>query len=116
MEFLQNVGLVIFASLFVLSGVNHLRHHKAMVGYTASSLGDCPVKTQVSYLGGWPAGAFLVAAGVGAAFGEPIALYALAGFLVVVTVLFHRNFLTEPGGHKGVALLGATLVMASHLS
>lgn len=113
---METLGLVIFASLFVLSGINHLRHHTAMVGYTASSLGDCPVKNQVSYLGGWPAGAFLVAAGIGAAFGEPIALYTIAGFLLVVTVLFHRNWLTEPGGHKGVALLGASLALAAHLS
>lgn len=113
---METLGLVIFASLFVLSGINHLRHHTAMVGYTASSLGDCPVKTQVSYLGGWPVGVFLVAAGIAAAFGEPIALYALVVFLAVVTVLFHRNFLTDPGGFKGVALMGAALTLASHLS
>lgn len=112
---METLGLVVFASLFVLSGINHIRNHKAMVGYTKSSLGDCPVAPQLSFLGGAPAGLFLVAAGVGSAFGEPIALYALAGFLVVVTVLFHRNWLKDPGGHKGVALAGAALALAVHL-
>lgn len=87
-----------------------------MVGYTASSLGNCPVKDQVAFLGGAPTGALLVAAGVGAAFGEPIALYALAVFLVVVSTLFHRNFLTDPGSFKTIALAGASLALASHLS
>ena len=106
------VGLVVFAALFVLSGINHIRNHEAMVGYTASVLGDCPVAPQLSFLGGWPAGLFLAVAGVAAGFGQAWAFYALAGFLVVATALFHRNFLKDPGGFKGVALAGAALALA----
>lgn len=106
-------GLVIFASLFVLSGFNHIKSHSAMAGYTASVMGNCPFAAQLGYLGGWPTGVFLVVAGVGAAFGNVVALYALAGFLAVVTALFHRNFLKDPGGFKGVALIGAALALAS---
>lgn len=112
---METLGLIIFASLFVLSGINHIRNHAAMVGYTTSSLGDCPVAEQVGYLGGWPTGVALVAGGVGAAFGETVALYGLAAFLVVVTAVFHRNFLKDPGGFKGVALAGAALALASLL-
>lgn len=112
---METVGLVIFASLFVLSGLNHIRNHSAMVGYTASSLGNCPVKDQVAFLGGAPTGVFLVAAGVAAAFSQVWALYALAGFLALATALFHRNFVTDPGGFKGVALLGASLALAALL-
>lgn len=106
------VGLVVFAALFVLSGINHIRNHEAMAGYTQSVLGDCPVKEQLGYLGGWPTGVFLAAFGAGAGFGQPWALYGLAGFLVLATALFHRNFLKDPAGFKGVALAGAALALA----
>lgn len=112
---MENLGLIIFASLFVLSGINHLRNHAAMAGYTTASLGNCPVAKQVGFLGGAPTGLFLVIAGVGAAFGNVAALYAIAGFLAVVTAVFHRNFLKDPGGFKGVALIGAALALASLL-
>lgn len=112
-EFLQNVGLVIFASLFVLSGVNHLRNHTQLAGYAASGFGNCPFAIQLGFLGGAPTGLFLVAGGVGAAFGEPVALFALAGFLTVVTALYHRNFLTDPGSFKTLALAGASLALAT---
>lgn len=107
-----NAGLIIFAALFVLSGFNHIRNHTAMAGYTASTFGACPLATQLGYLGGWPTGVFLVAAGVAAAFSQVWAFYALAGFLLVATALFHRNFLKDPGGFKGVSLLGAALALA----
>lgn len=110
---METVGLIIFAALFVLSGINHIRNHAAMAGYTESVLGDCPVKKQLGFLGGAPAGAFLVAVGVGAAFSEPWAFYGIAGFLAVATALFHRNFITDPGGFKGVALAGAALALAT---
>lgn len=113
MEALELIGLIIYASLFVGSGVNHIKSHSDMVGYTAQSLGNCPVRNQLAFLGGAPTGVFLVAAGVAAAFSQVWAFYALAGFLAVVTALFHRNFLTDPGGFKGVSLLGASLVLAT---
>ena len=109
---METVGLIIFASLFVLSGINHIRNHSDMVGYTESSLGDCPFRKQIGFLGGVPTGVFLVAAGVAAAFSQVWAFYALAAFLAVVTVTFHRNFLKDPGGFKGVSLAGAALALA----
>lgn len=110
---MDTIGLVIFSSLFVLSGINHIRNSSAMVGYTATSLGDCPVAKPLSYLGGWPTGLFLTVFGVGAAFNESaVFAYGLAGFLAVVTALFHRN-LRDPANLKNVALLGSALYIAS---
>lgn len=106
-------GLIVFASLFVLSGINHIRNHTAMVAYTTQTLGNCPVAKPLGLLGGAPTGAFLVVAGVAAAFSQAWAFYALAGFLAVATALFHRNFLKDPGGFKGVALADAALALAS---
>ncbi len=106
------MGLVVFASLFVLAGLKHIKNHTSMAGYTASVMGNCPFAIQLGYLGGWPTGVFLVAFGVGAGFGLAWALYGIAAFLLVATVLFHRNFLSDPGGFKGVALAGAALALA----
>lgn len=104
------VGLVVFASLFVLSGLNHIRNSSATAGYTASVL---PTSlAPFGFLGGWPTGVYLIAAGVASGFGYAAGLYALAGFLVVATGLFHRNFLKDPGGFKGIALAGAALALA----
>lgn len=106
------VGLVVFAALFVLAGLNHIRNHATTAGYTVSVLGKCPLAKPLGYLGGWPTGVFLIVAGVAAGFGFAAGLYALAAFLVLATVLFHRNFLKDPGGFKGVALAGAALALA----
>lgn len=113
---METLGLVILASLFVLSGINHIRNHAAMAGYTASVLGNCPVAPIIGYLGGWPTGVFLALSGAGLVVNESAAFaYALAGFLVVATALFHRNFLKDPGGFKGVALIGALLYIAQNV-
>lgn len=108
---METVGLIIFAALFVLSGLNHIKDHAGTAGYTASVLpaGLAPL----AFLGGAPTGIALIAGGVGAAFGQAWALYGIAGFLALATVLFHRNFLKDPGGFKGVALAGAALALAS---
>lgn len=113
---MEQFGLIVLASLFVLAGINHIRKHSDMVGYTASVMGNCPVKNQVAYLGGWPTGVFLAAFGVGVAFNHTsVFAYGLAGFLVLATLLFHRDFVKDPGGFKGVALAGALLVIASNV-
>lgn len=104
---LETIGLIVYASLFVLSGINHIRNHSAMVSYASSTLGN------LAFLGGAPTGVFLVAAGVAAAFSQLWAFYALAGFLAAVTLMFHRNFLSDPGGFKGLSLLGASLALAA---
>jgi hypothetical protein len=107
---METLGLVIFAALFVLSGVSN---HQATAGYTASVV---PASLKpLAFLGGWPTGVALIAGGVGAGFGEVWALYGIAGFLAVATALFHRDFLKDPGGFKGVALAGAALALASLL-
>lgn len=88
-----------------------------MMDYTAFSLGNCPVKVPLSYLGGWPTGLFLTVFGAGVGFNStPVFAYGLAGFLAMVTVLFHRNFLKDPNGFKGVALMGSALFIASHVN
>lgn len=109
-----NLGLIIFASLFVVSGINHIRNHSAMAGYTASVMGDCPLAPQLGYLGGWPTGLLLVVLGIGAAvFQDAVYFYGIAAFLAVATALFHRNFLKDPGGFKGVSLAGLALAFAT---
>lgn len=113
---METVGLLVLASLFVLSGINHIRNHSAMVGYTASVLGDCPVKAQLAFLGGAPTGVFLAAFGTGLAVNESnVFAYGLAGFLTVAALLFHRNFIKDPGGFKTVALAGALLAIATNV-
>lgn len=104
------VGLVVFASLFVLSGFNHIKNHGATAGYLTGVL---PTSlAPLGFLGGWPTGLFLIVAGVLSGFGFAAGLYALAAFLVLATVLFHRDFLKDPGGFKGIALAGAALALA----
>lgn len=108
-----NLGLILFASLFVLSGINHIRKHSDMAGYTASVFGKNRFAAQLGYLGGWPTGVVLVGLGLGAAVLQtPPSFYGIAAFLVLATALFHRNFLKDPGGFKGVSLAGAALVLA----
>lgn len=116
---METVGLIIFAALFVLAGVNHIRKHSDMVGYTTMMMGKCPVAKQIGYLGGWPTGVFLIAFGVGAAFNnESFYFYGLAAFLALATIIFHRKDLVkmDPNAMKGVALFGAALALAQHAS
>lgn len=108
---METIGLLVFASLFVVQGLNHILNHNEMAEFTESVLGNLPLKKKLSFFGGAPTGIFLIAAGVGAAFNQTWALYSIAGFLAIVTALFHRDFLTEPGGFKGVALLGVILAL-----
>lgn len=106
------VGLVVFALLFVGAGINHIKNHAGTAGYTGSVL---PTALQpLAFLGGVPTGIALIAGGVGAAFGQAWALYGLAGFLVLATALFHRDFYKnpDPGGFKTVSLAGAAFALA----
>jgi uncharacterized membrane protein YphA (DoxX/SURF4 family) len=113
---LDTIGLIIFSSLFVHAGYTHIKNHAALVGYTTSALGDCPLAKPLGFLGGWPTGVFLAVFGVGTAVNEhSIFAYGLAGFLAVATALFHRNFLTDPGGFKTLSLAGAALYIASQV-
>jgi hypothetical protein len=106
------LGLVIFASVFVLAGVNHIKGHTAMAGFTTSKMGECPLAAQIGYIGGWPTGVFLILFGLGAVvMQDSFYFFGLAGFLAVATAIFHRDFLTDPGGFKGLSLGGAALAI-----
>lgn len=112
---MEIIGLLVFASLFVFSGVRHIRNHESVASFAATAFGDCPLALQLGYVCGWPTGVFLVAAGAGAAFGIAGAFYALAAFLVAATALFHRDTLADPGTQKGIALAGAALALAQYV-
>lgn len=114
---MELIGLIVFSSLFIYSGYKHIKNHAYMAQYTESAFGNCPVAKQLGYLGGWPTGLFLIGAGLGAIANESsIFAYSLAAFLVAATYLFHRTTLADPGTQKGIALIGAALVFASHVS
>ena len=113
---MEQVGLIIFAAVFVMAGIRHIQKHADMIGYTASVLGDCPIKNQLAYLGGWPVGVFLAAFGTGVAFNDnSVFAYGIAGFLALATVLFHRD-IKDPGTTKNIALLGAALAIAANVA
>lgn len=107
-------GLILVAILFVKSGYAHIKNHSALAGYAASGFGDCPVAPQLGYLGGWPTGVVLLAAGVGLVFQYTLALYVLAGFLAVTQALYHRD-LKDPANLKQLALTGALLALAANV-
>lgn len=114
---METIGLVIFAALFIFSGYKHIKNHSAMVGYATSAYGKCPIAKQLGYLGGWPTGVFLAVFGAGVIANEySIFAYGLAGFLIIATLLFHRNTLGDPGTQKGIALIGAALFIASQVN
>lgn len=108
----QHVGFALISLLFFFTAYNHLKNSTQMAGYAASGFGDCPFATQFGYLGGWPAGVYLAVTGVLVALGEASGFYAAAGFLAVVTALYHRDF-KDPGTYKNLALLGAALSLAT---
>lgn len=113
---MEILGLVIFSALFVLAGYKHIKNHSAMVGYTESVMGKCPVAKQVGYIGGWPTGVFLIIFGIGTLVNNSSVFpYGLAAFLAVATAMFHRNTLNDPGTQKGIALIGAALYIASQV-
>ncbi len=112
---MELVGLLIFASLFIFSGWNHIKNHITMAAYTETSMGKCPLSKQLGYLGGWPTGLFLVTFGAGTVINRwSLFPYGLAAFLALMIVLFHRN-LKDPANAKTLALLGSALYIASQV-
>lgn len=112
---MELIGLLVFVSLFIFSGLNHIRHSADMVTYTKSAFGNCPLAGIFGFLGGWPTGLFLIIFGAGTAFNEhSLYAYGLAGFLALMIALFHRN-LKDPANLKTLALLGSALYIASHV-
>lgn len=114
---MEIIGLIIFSAFFIYSGYKHVTNHSYMAKYAESAYGNCPIAKQLGYLGGWPTGVFLILAGVGTIVNESsVFAYSIAAFLVAATYLFHRDSLGDPGTQKGIALIGAALVIASHVS
>ena len=85
------IGRIVFAVLFLTSGIGHLTQTKAMAGY-AESVGVKPAKPLV-VLSGMQliVGAGMVAAGVWADLGSLI----LVAFLVPTAFLFHPFWKSE---------------------
>lgn len=109
------LGLMLFGFLFLFNGYTHLTKHEAMAAYTTSVLGDCPVRTPLGFLGGFPTGIYLVITGVLIAFQRVTGLYMAIGFLVLATALFHRE-MKEPNTFKNIALIGSALALASAIN
>lgn len=109
------VGLVLFGFLFLFTGYTHLTKHEAMATYATSAFGDCPVKTQLGFLGGFPTGIYLVITGALVALQRVTGLYMALGFLVMATALFHRD-LKDANTFKNVALIGSALALAASIN
>lgn len=109
---METFGLILVALLFAYSGYNHVKNHTAVAGYAATAFGDCPVATQLGYLGGWPTGVVLLATAVGLVLEYTLALYVAIAFLAVTQALFHRD-LKDPANAKHLALIGALVALAA---
>lgn len=108
-------GLILVALLFVKSGYNHIKNHRMISGFATTSFGKCPFAKQLGYIGGWPTGVTILAAGVGLVFQYTLALNVLIGFLAVTQAIYHRN-LEDPANLKHLALIGALLALAANIS
>lgn len=113
METLRIIGLALLALLFVSGGVKHLLNHSAMVAYTASALGRCPL-AKLSFLGGAPVGLFLLVTGGLVAYNHELGFWLGAGFLVVATALFHRDIKSSDFTTM-VGLIGSLIVLATYV-
>jgi hypothetical protein len=109
---LETFGLLLVAFLFAFSGYNHVKNHAVVAGYAATAFGDCPIATQLGYLGGWPTGVLLLGTAVGLILQYTLALYVAIGFLAVTQALFHRN-LKDPANAKHLALIGSLVALAA---
>lgn len=112
MNHLEVVGLALLALLFVSGGVKHLLNHSAMVAYTASALGRCPL-AKLSFLGGAPVGLYLLVTGGLVAYNQELGFWLGAGFLTVATAIFHRDIKSSDFTTM-VGLIGALTVLAIH--
>ena len=116
MELIALIGRVLFASIFLASGVNHLRNADAMAGYAASKKLPWP---RLMVLG---SGVWIIVAGLMVLFGfwGDLGALMLAGFLVATAFLFH-GFWSEQDEMarqnemihftKDIALAGAALLI-----
>jgi uncharacterized membrane protein YphA (DoxX/SURF4 family) len=114
------LGLALFSTIFISSGINHLRYVDNMTGYAQYKKVPLP-KTSVIL-----SGIVLLVAPVLAILGivPQIALWTLAGFLLVTNALMHRFWEEQDpqakqneqiGFFKNLGLAGAAIAIASLL-
>jgi putative oxidoreductase len=114
--FIVLIGRVLFAVFFIRSGIAHVRKHEGMRGYAGSA--GFPVPG----IGGWPAGAWLLAGAASIALGiwADLGSLMIALFLVLAALYFHRFWTirddeqrsTQANSfYRNVALLGASLAL-----
>jgi len=116
MEYLFLIGRILYALVFLMSGINHLRNSGAMAGYAASKGVPAP---RLAILG---TGVLMLLGGLSIALGvQPtwgIALVTV--FLIPTTVMMHNFWVdTDPMARlnnlinfqKNVAMVGAAWTM-----
>ncbi len=110
------VGRIVFASVFVFSGVNHVANADQMREYARQSGFPVPA------LAPWPAGVWLLAGGVSVAAGiwGEIGTLMLIAFLIPAAVWFHPFWKTDDPQQqqsemmlffRNVAFIGACLAL-----
>lgn len=118
MEILEIVGKVLFAFLFVNSGINHLINRNYLSGYVQSKRVPLPMTTTIV------SGIILIVAPILFIINvvPVVALSALAVFLLLTAVLMHdfwrqadetQKVTEQIQFSKDISLLGATLVIIS---
>lgn len=108
-------GRILFAFLFVFSGLGHFQRYKMMIEYTRQAKVPFP---EPAVLG---TGVMLVAGGLGVGFGVwgDLAALLIAGALVPISFFMHRfwgvdaqtQMMQMPHFLKNIALAGAALVL-----
>ena len=116
MELLLIIGKVLFAYLFITSGINHFKSVDAMTGYAQYK--KLPLAKPMVLL----SGVLLVVAPILVIFGvlEVLALSSLAVFLLLTAFIFHPYWKEKDANtkmnemiafNKEISLLGAILVI-----
>ena len=116
MEYLFLIGRILYAFVFLASGINHLRNSGAMAGYAASKGVPAP---RLAILG---TGVLMLVGGLSIALGiQPTwGVILITVFLIPTTVMMHNFWAdTDPMARlnnlinfqKNVAMLGAAWVM-----
>jgi putative oxidoreductase len=116
MEYLFLIGRILYALVFLMSGINHLRNSGAMAGYAASKGVPAP---RLAILG---TGVLMLLGGLSIALGvQPTwGIVLITVFLIPTTVMMHNFWAdTDPMARlnnlinfqKNVAMVGAAWVM-----
>lgn len=121
MEVLEIIGKVLFAFLFVNSGINHLINRNYLAGYVQSKRLPLPLTTTVV------SGIVLIVAPLLFLFNiVPVIALAVLGAFLLLTAVFMHDFWRQDDEQtkaneqiqfsKDIALLGAVLVMISFIA